>query len=275
MRSLRTLDRLEQHTLRDLELVQRDIAETSRGLREVPNGVTVAEELTRLNRYEQYLRDDLAHIRERRADALKIIEKYAPQPNSMLEFQAPQTPCWMDAVLANERRNKRFAEWVLERRTEVLEDTPEYQIVTVGTEKRGYIAFVSHRPLMIAYLVRYAEAKYDLLDVPATRIKLWRQHAVPGVPGLTRRVFFDYLLDRHPAIISDGPQRPEGREFWISRLAEATNLVLRVAVIDADRGEANWYGSGSARFKQWWAENESLGVSQEYRSIRYVIAQPR
>jgi hypothetical protein len=47
---------------------------------------------------------------------------------------------------------------------------------------------------------------------------LWRQIATPGVPGLTRRIFFYRLLDRHPAIISDDPQTTRGRDFWISRL---------------------------------------------------------
>jgi hypothetical protein len=73
MRWPKTYDRLEQVTLGELETTQREIAETHQGLREAPQGISRAEELTRLNRYREYLLDDLAHIRERRAEALQII----------------------------------------------------------------------------------------------------------------------------------------------------------------------------------------------------------
>jgi hypothetical protein len=190
----------------------------------------------------------------------------------MLEIRAPQFPCWIDPILSDETRNRHFAERLLKRRTEILEVANDHQIFRTGKEHRGYIVFVSSPPLSIGYLVRFAGAKYALLDVPATRVKLWRQLAMPGVPGLTHRILFDHLLGQHRAIISDGPQTTRGREFWISRLAEATNFDLRVALLNASTSEVNWYDSGPAHFKSWWAQVENRGIEDTYRYMRHVIA---
>jgi hypothetical protein len=80
MRWPETYDRLEQVTLGELETTQREIAETSQGLREPPQGVSQAEELARLDRYREYLLDDLQHIRERREAALRCL-KLADDPS--------------------------------------------------------------------------------------------------------------------------------------------------------------------------------------------------
>ena len=48
-------------------------ADTNQGLRQPPVDVSLAEEIARLKRYEEYLLDDLRHIRERREVALKIL----------------------------------------------------------------------------------------------------------------------------------------------------------------------------------------------------------
>ena len=77
MRMLKILDRLEQVTQRELEQCERDVADIDKGQYQLPDGATLSEEFARLSRYEEYLRDDLAHIRERRRDALRIVEEFA------------------------------------------------------------------------------------------------------------------------------------------------------------------------------------------------------
>ena len=74
MRMLRILDRLERVTLRELETTQREIADIDKGQYQLPDGTSLAEELARLSRYDEYLRDDLDHIRERREQALSIMK---------------------------------------------------------------------------------------------------------------------------------------------------------------------------------------------------------
>ena len=74
MRMLRTLDCLERVTLRELETTQREIAELSRGERKPPQGTSLEEEHARLRAYLEYLERDLAHIRERREEALSIMK---------------------------------------------------------------------------------------------------------------------------------------------------------------------------------------------------------
>lgn len=74
MRMLKILDRLKQVTQRELEQCERDIADIDKGHYQLPEGTTLTEELARLNRYREYLLDDLRHIRERREQALSIMK---------------------------------------------------------------------------------------------------------------------------------------------------------------------------------------------------------
>lgn len=186
-------------------------------------------------------------------------------------FESPQIVGPTDFELSNPVRNRVLADKILKKASETIDDRPNYVIVRAGDERNGNIALIDKAMRRIDYIVHYHRANYAFLSTTVTQLMLWRRRASPWVQGLTRRIFFDYLLKRYPAILSDGQQTERGREFWENRMAEATTLGLRVGLANLNTKQVIWYDPSGGAFTGWMSDHSEWGSEGSYQALRYVI----
>lgn len=186
-------------------------------------------------------------------------------------FESPQVVDLTSFCLEDIESNRRLAVELMSNKKEVIEDHPEYQLIKTGAKGNGHFALITKANSEIGYLVRFKVKRYSHIGVAVSQIALWRGLGIPYVPGFTRRMFFDEILTRWLAILSDGELTEDGRKFWWDRMAEATTLGFRVALVNMNEKTVNWYDA-ETEFDDWLSTNYAPGRAQQYRHLRYLIS---
>jgi hypothetical protein len=155
--------------------------------------------------------------------------------------------------------NRKFAAKTLAREVEVIESTPDYRIVRTGDGHRGWLMLYNEQQHTADYVVQYASRRWPFLNTRTiTQVIIWRDLLSQHTRGLTRRMFFDYLLDRHGAIMSDLEQTPQGNDFWRARIADAVAMKLRVGIVYMKQKRVDWFDPTAGQSVRQW-----LGSPQE------------
>ncbi len=185
-------------------------------------------------------------------------------------LETPQIVGSTDFGLSNDDANRAMALRLLKKKQETLEDHPGYELFLTGNMVNGYIALYVKNLQMLGYVIKYKAEKRKLVGGTVSQIMLWRRPLTPHVPGITRHVFFDYLLTQWTTIMSDAKQTPEGAQFWGNRLAEASTGSYDVGFVDFGRNYLNWW-NGIIPFSDWIKENEAWGEHHKFQALRYII----
>lgn len=180
----------------------------------------------------------------------------------------------MGSVLASQSSNADLAKSLLANKTEIIEDSIDYELFRTGDRQSGEIALFNKTLNMLDYLVSFSAWHHDIIAQEVAQLQLWRRVSSPYVQGLTRKVLFYYLLREYTAIINDPEQIPKGREFWLSRMAEATALGYRVALVYPDTRRVVWFDPSAGTFMRWteahisWAASprgaSSVAIHEQY-----------
>lgn len=182
----------------------------------------------------------------------------------------PQIVGPTDFDLSDDNANRAFAQRLLRRKKETLEDHPEFEIFLTGDLINGYIALYLKDSGILGYVIKYHAEKRALLGSTVTQVTLWRRSMTPHVPGITRRVFFDYLLGRWPMLMSDAKQTPDGAKFWGDRLAEASTGPYEIGRVDFGRGFVEWWDHAMP-FDDWIKQTPGWGSHRAFQNLRYLI----
>jgi hypothetical protein len=155
------------------------------------------------------------------------------------------------SVLASQPSNVDLVRELLAKETETIEESTEHKIFRTGEHQSGKIA-VFNKPLnTLDFLIRYSAWNHDIIAQEVAQLQVWRRVGGLHVQGLTNKMLFQYLLREYPALISDPEQTPKGREFWLTRMAEATALGYRVALVYSDTREVIWFDPSVGTFMGW------------------------
>lgn len=169
--------------------------------------------------------------------------------------------------------NRTFAAKQMKRVTEVIEDNADYQLARTGDGQNGWILLFNKHDQTADYVVQYRTRRWKLLPPTVTQCVLWRSAGSIYARGITVRIFFDYLLHQHPAIMSDRLQTDAGNRFWLDRMADAISRKLRVGVVELNRRTINWFDPTSGQsFRDWLDDQNTYGPGARYQAIRYLIA---
>jgi hypothetical protein len=85
-------------------------------------------------------------------------------------------------------------------------------------------------------------------------------------------VFFEVLLKRFPAVMSDTLQTTEGRDFWIGVVAEAKGRGLHVEMADFSTQQIIPYDAQkNPDILQWLTVVDPWGLGQTYKNRRLII----
>lgn len=190
-----------------------------------------------------------------------------------LILEAPQSIGPTEFNLDDRAINRAFAAKQMRRVTEVIEDTPDYQLARTGDGRHGWILLYNKHDKTADYVVQYETRNWNLLPPTVTQCVLWRDAGSAFVRGITVRVFFDYLLQHHPAIMSDRLQTQDGNRFWITRMVDAIARNFRVGVVDLPRRKINWFDpSAGIPFRDWLDDQKTYGPAALLQGVRYLIA---
>jgi hypothetical protein len=167
--------------------------------------------------------------------------------------------------------NKRFAADKLARQTEVIEQRPDSRIIRTGDGHRGWIMLYNDAQQTADYVVQYATRRWPFLNSrTVTQVEIWRDPTSPFAAGVTKRMFFDYLLARYGAIMSDRVQTPQGHDFWQTRLRDAVQLGLHAGVVGLNEKQVRWFDPAAGQtLAQWLAA--TYGPKHHFEAIRYLI----
>jgi hypothetical protein len=188
-----------------------------------------------------------------------------------LLFEAPELVADTTFGLTDPENNKDFARKVLRKKKEVIEDSADYEIFRTGNQD-GYIVLYVKASKSIGYLVRFETLKKKLTDTTVTQVALWRDPRIAYASGVTKKIFFGYLLREWPAVMSDQQQTTRGQEFWQTRMAEAVELGYKVGLADFNAHNVTWFTGTTAEFPTWLTEHNGWGEGSKFRALRYIIA---
>lgn len=169
--------------------------------------------------------------------------------------------------------NRAFLARNLPRRSETIEQTPDYEIVRTGDGHRGWIFLHNFQNRSVDYVVQYHTKNWPWLsNRSVSQLVLWRDAGSPYVGGLTNRMFFDYLLPKYHLIMSDKLQTLAGRDFWGVRMREAAKRHLKVGVAYLNQKHVAWYDpSRNGQFQSWIQAQATFGPERKHKAIRFVI----
>lgn len=84
----------------------------------------------------------------------------------------------------------------------------------------------------IVYYVQYEDGYSSLLGKYVQQIMLWSNRSVPSTTNVSKRVFFEYLIEKYGTMLADTYQTPSGATFWASRCIDALGLGLNVYAVN-------------------------------------------
>lgn len=169
--------------------------------------------------------------------------------------------------------NQAFAARTLRRQTEVIEQTPDYRIIRTGDGHRGWIMLYNEHQHSADYVVQYATKNWPFLTSrTVTQVIIWRDPSSLYARNLTRRMFFDYLLTRYGAIMSDLEQTPQGNDFWRARMADAAGMGFHVGIVKLNQKDVSWFDPAAGQSTgQWLRAQNTYGTQKHFEAIRYLI----
>lgn len=136
-----------------------------------------------------------------------------------------------DFGLENLLQNRKKLELYLKQETEVLEEDESYKFFLAGSwDTFGYLVKYDKKENEIVYLCKFQVVNLEpIFSKVVTQTEVWR--ALKSMPGIAKRVFFDILLPKYGAILSDKIHTERGKDFWINCLGEALAKGLDVGVV--------------------------------------------
>lgn len=187
-----------------------------------------------------------------------------------------ETPQWIEPTqfnLDNPEMNKKFAADQLTKASEIIEDTADYKMIRTGDGNNGWIFLYNISKQTADYVVQYKARNWNWLPQTVTQCVLWNNPASQLIRNATTRMFFGYLLQNYPAIMSDRLQTDNGHRFWQRRMADAANRNYHIGVANTVKHTVNWYDpTGNLDIDDWLRGQDSFGKDERYQNMRYIVA---
>lgn len=165
----------------------------------------------------------------------------------------------------------------LKRKKVIIDSSDDYDIIKTGNNNNRSIILYDKNNMLIDYWVRFKRFGFKSIGGSfITQTQIWRRDGSPWVQGITRKMFFDYLLKHNKAIMSDSMQTVDGKRFWIDRMAEATSRGLYIGLANLNLKQIEWFEGNSSNYRNWIKSKDSAwGEAEGKQALRFVIANRR
>jgi hypothetical protein len=173
--------------------------------------------------------------------------------------------------------NQIFLKNKIDKIQEIIEDSADYRIFKTGDKNNGWIILENYSRQTADYVVQIKSKNWNWMPVTATQCILWRNPASPYVQNITTKIFFNYILQNYPVIMSDKLQTDNGQQFWLRQMANAINRNYEVGVANLNLRQINWYDPKNDGFFEDWIKNQKTFADPKsfkdtsMQAIRYMI----
>lgn len=191
---------------------------------------------------------------------------------SFLE-EAPMLVSPDEFGLDNAMGNFKVWKKIKDKTRHIFEENDDYSLFQVGTWYNGYVIMLDKKVHKIVYLIQTIKESIPHFGSAVCQIKLWRDDSSLLVQGVTKKMFFDVLLNNNGVIVSDSVQTNDGMKFWIRRLADAINLHKKVYLVNTKTKELHEYNP-KERYDTWinGLKNKAWGSGSNFSDWRFVIS---
>lgn len=187
-------------------------------------------------------------------------------------IESPQMVEPTDFNLNNETSNREILRDLLKKKREVYIDDVDYEIFITGDHEKGSVVLWDKKEELIGYYVKLETKRHSFIGETVTQVALWRSPMIGSAVGKTSQIFFNYLLQNWETVMSDGQQTEKGREFWITRMAEADIKGYSVGVAHLIDKVMIWKKPDET-FAAWIRkEAKNWGDTNYHRSLRFLIS---
>jgi hypothetical protein len=177
-----------------------------------------------------------------------------------------------DFGLSDERKNAKKAIILLGKKKESLEETPTHDFFRTGDwESGGYLVLYNKEWKLISYLVKF-EVHNGVMNFRrlVTQVAVWQSLTDPASKGRAEKVFFEILLPKYKAIMSDKLQTPRGRDFWIRNMALADSRGYQIAFVDQDKRTIEIYQKNTT-INRWIQNMNTWGTHVKHEGEKFLI----
>lgn len=201
---------------------------------------------------------------------MKINEVFKPIEGL---FESPKLIASDTFGLTNVEYNRSLADELMNKVTQVYEDTPEYKLFRSGDDKDGTICVVSKSTWQLTYYVLYSVHTIPVIGTSATQVLLWRADKGARPSNVTQRVFFDVILDKWKTITSDTAQTLEGKRFWLTQLDEAYKRGFDVGMVAVSEDAVLRFDKNDGiPIPSDWADSQNAwGDDKSFENFRFII----
>lgn len=187
--------------------------------------------------------------------------------------ESPQMVGNTNFDLDNDDHNIKFAKELLKRKVELIKDDSRYEVIRSGDDRNGNIALITKSdPPKINYRVKYTTKHIKGIGNAVTQVLLWRNPRGIGTIGITSEIFFGYLLNKYPVVMSDKQQTEDGRRFWETRLQEAIIKGYKIGLFNENTKGIIWFNGDQEDYEQWLKDYNGWGNSIKHQNQRYIIS---
>lgn len=142
-------------------------------------------------------------------------------------FEMPQLIGEVDFDLDDRERNRSVCNSLRPKSVEL------FNFRNVVVKKSGMHIYAERNDGLMPYIIQTERKWIGAVNKQAMIQRgLWRDSAISSIAGLTKKVFFEVLLEQTGLIASDCQQSDDGRRFWVLRISEALESGLFVYLID-------------------------------------------
>lgn len=179
--------------------------------------------------------------------------------------------------LDNLDANQAFLKSKINKIQEIIEDSTDYRIFRTGDKNNGWIILENYSRQTVDYVVQIKAKNWNWLPLTATQCILWRDPSSPYVQNITTKIFFNFILQNYPMIMSDKLQTDNGQQFWLRQMATATTRNYEVGVANLNLRQINWYVPATdGAFQDWIKNQRTFADPKNYKdtsmqAIRYLI----
>lgn len=180
-------------------------------------------------------------------------------------------------------KNRTTLHNLLKKRKEVIiDEKPKYEVFKTGDDNTGEIVLNNIEDDIMEYFVQYEVKKIGKMGTFVTQVKLWRQIGGLYSKGMTQKIFFEYLLNKYIAIMSDELQTARGKEFWYNQLGVSLGKGYHIALANTNTNNIVWYDkTKDGTMHEWYEKMEKIAYNSDkhyplqrapFQAKRFVIS---
>jgi hypothetical protein len=188
--------------------------------------------------------------------------------------ESPQNAQATNFRSADESWNRAFAKRQLKKSNEVLTfPHPECDLFRTGDGQKGWVLLYNKHEQKIDFALVYKAFRKNWLPSAVTSNVIWADATSPYTSRLPEQMFFDFLLARYGAVVSDGLQTDKGKRFWQRQMTAAAQQGCRIGLVNFNNRVVQWYTSQSGSFQRWLTQidSEAWGDDDKFRGLRFEI----